>query len=72
MVGNVLNLLLWLFQLAIGGMVFMRAYTLFQDAETSMEAWVKLAIGAIFLIGGAVIFSAVGMAGFAHVTALLH
>lgn len=71
MAGNVLHVLLWLFSFAIVGMVFRRALGLFHNAETTMEDWVSLSIGAIFLVGTAVLVYAFGAAGIPHVTALL-
>lgn len=71
MVGNILHVLLWLFGFAIVGMVFKRALGLFHNADATMEDWVSLSIGAIFLVGTAVLVYAFGNAGVAHVTALL-
>ena len=71
MVAQIVQLLLWLFLLANGGLVYTRALRLFQDVDATMDAWVSLSLAAIFLVGTAVLVYVVGGAGIAHVTALV-
>ena len=71
MSGHIVQLLLSLFLLANGALVYMRALTLFQAEDTNPVAWIGLSIGAIFVIGFAWLLYAFGVTAAAHVVALL-
>ena len=68
---DVLELLLWLFLVGNGGLIYFKALTMFQNAATTMQDWVGLSIGSIFLAGFAVLVYRFGSAGLDYLAALV-
>ena len=71
MSGHIVQLLLGLFLLANGALVYMKALTLFQAEDSNPMAWIGLSIGAIFVIGFAWLLYAFGVTVATHLVALL-
>ena len=72
MSAHVVQLLLGLFLLANGALVYMKGLTLFQsDNSTDPMAWIALSLGAIFLLAFAGLLFVFGGAAGAHLVAML-
>ena len=68
---HAVQLLLWLFLVGNGGLVYMKALAMFQNVATTMQDWVGLSIGAVFLAGFAVLVYEFGSAGLDYLSALV-
>jgi hypothetical protein len=68
---HAVQLLLGLFILGNGGLVYTKALTMFQDKATTMPDWISLSIGAIFLLVPAMLVYEFGSAGFDYLAALV-
>ena len=66
------QLLLGLFVLGNGGLVYTKALAMFQDKATTMPDWIGLSIGAIFLLVPAMLVYEFGSAGLDYLATLMH
>ena len=71
MAGNVIGLLLWLFQFVLGVTVFLKVWELFHMDNVETRAWVNLLIGAVLLFAFGHILVGYGNMGAASLKALL-
>lgn len=67
---NIMHLLLWLFLVGNGAMVYRRALAMFNADDTSADQWVGLSLAAVFLIGFSVVVYSLGGQGIAYIVAL--